>query len=117
MNVHRLISIREQLEARIPPKVVRQEVVWTPGSPSKVKVSEYPYRVWTLYNEFDPKKKPHLPFHPVHNSNAFMEDHVHDWLWSNGVLSYHSRVIDKSDGCWLLIEFADENPFTRSRLP
>jgi hypothetical protein len=98
-----------------PPKVVDQEVVWVRGVGDKVRLKEHPYRVWTLYNEINPLKKPKLPIQPKHNRNAFMEDYVHDWTYRNGVFSYNSHVMDAerrdSDGAWILIEYADRNPF------
>jgi len=58
--------------------------------------------VWTLYNETDKSKPPALPFSPVHNHNAFIEDRLHDWNIINGKFRYGSRVMDQD--VWVLVE-------------
>lgn len=68
---------------------------------------EEPVRVWTLYGHDDENAPPPLPFSPVHNKNAFLEDYVHDWNihgWGdNRFLDYASRVVDRP--VWILLEF------------
>jgi hypothetical protein len=58
-------------------------------------------RVWTLY-ENDKNKPPTLPFSPMHNHNAFIEDRIHDWNIVNGKFRYGSRVMDRD--VWILVE-------------
>jgi hypothetical protein len=97
------------------PKVIRQEVLWVPES-RRVPVTEFPYRIWTLYGHTDPEVRPALPMTPVHRNGAFMEDYVHDWnVRSVGtpemVLTYYSRAMDSR--VWILVEYANINPFAR----
>jgi hypothetical protein len=103
---------------REPPKVVRQLVLWVPENRHVALPDDaHPYRVWTLYGEGrnDPKTQPALPITPFHNHGAFMEDYVHDWNvhWDRKTgkhyLHYASRVMAHS--CWILVEYADNNPF------
>lgn len=87
----------------------RQAVVYYPhtleiGKPAQwVDVAEKPTRVWTLYLHRDPAAVPILPYEPLHNVNAFLEDQIHDWIWRDGRLKYYSRVIDGR--VWLLLEY------------
>ena len=67
-------------------------------------------RVWTLYAN-DKENPPALPFGPVHNYNAFLEDHIHDWRLESGRLRYYSRVTE--GGCWLLLEYTQHVPMNR----
>lgn len=62
-----------------------------------------PKRVWTLFHYEDPERPPSLPFEPIHRHNAFLEDKIHDWNWSNGMFRYGSRVADSP--VWLLLEY------------
>jgi len=51
---------------------------------------------------------PKLPFTPVHTENAFLEDHVHDYVLRQGQFHYYSRVTDLTkSGVWLLFEGHD----------
>lgn len=102
------------------PKVVRQEVHWVDLPLNRaVPLSEHPYRVWTLYGpgRDDPMTPPSLPIAPVHNQGAFLEDYIHDWTYryhpgqERHLLRYGSRVTN--EGTWILVEYADHNPFTR----
>lgn len=80
-------------------KNVRQEIVWVPPG-RKIQVLERPKRVWTLFSE----SKPELPFTPIHNHNAFLEDFLHDWNMVNATtLRYYSRVA--LDSVWILLEY------------
>lgn len=65
----------------------------------------------SIYNELDPHHKLKLPIQPKHNVNAFMEDFLHDWRYKDGWLHYFSRVVGQ--GVWLLIEYAENNPYDR----
>lgn len=109
------------IKRRIPVKYTRQELVflkeWIPaGQPGagcvnrakRVPIAERPGRVWTLYREDNESQPPQLPFVPVHNTNAFLEDYVHDWNEVRGkdgqlMLDYSSRVIDRP--VWILLEY------------
>lgn len=105
-----------------PGQIVRQELVFVEfnerkpdtlsrqAKPIKLPDMAIPSRVWTLYSESDPAKPPELPFLPVHNRNAFLEDWVHDWITRDGHLIYYSRVTETP--MWLLLEYR-ESP-TRS---
>ena len=84
--------------------VTRTEVVWVPKSrlaklqgmkPGKDGKLGRPFRVWTLYRESDPNKKPAPPSPPVHNNGAFLED----------TLRYYSRAIESE--VWILVEYTD----------
>lgn len=66
-------------------------------------LEKQPRRVWTVLTTFEQDKPPTLPFYPVHNQTAFLEDWVHDWNWDNGKFRYYTRVMDRS--CWILLEF------------
>lgn len=93
----------------------RQELVFVefydrkPGMPSKrakpiaLPDDEVPARIWTLYKELDSDKRPKLPYHPVHNHNAFAEDYVHDWDVRDRKLHYYSRITETP--MWLLLEY------------
>lgn len=90
----------------------KQELIWTnwieqtellsKGTFEIIHISQKPYRVWTL-PEFDINNKPKLPYYPKHNENAFLEDHLHDWIFQNGKLKYYTRVTATSH--WILIEY------------
>lgn len=88
------------------PEVKHQEVYWIPKD-RKVSITDQgkrPFRVWTLFLETDPDKKPSLPITPSHRGNAFLEDYVHDWNIERGnVLRYYSRAIQ--DSVWILVEY------------
>lgn len=85
---------------------MQQEVLWVPGSPSWTPLEgERPFRLWTLYQCTDPQVHPVLPFVPQHNVNAFLEDHMHDWILHRGKLKYFSRVVGPGEGVWLLLEY------------
>lgn len=59
--------------------------------------------VWTLYLHSDETAPPPLPYRPVHNKNAFLEDRMHDWnIDNNRQFKYASRVTDEP--VWVLIE-------------
>lgn len=92
---------------------MRQKLLWVPigvdtGAPA-LKCAPIPFRgknpnrVWTLLYERDETKQPALPFMPSHNSNAFIEDCLHDWNIHNGKFYYHSHVTD--GGVWVLLEY------------
>lgn len=93
-----------------------QSLVWVPGSPSTVNIDrdDRPFRVWTVYSATDPNAPPQLPLTPTHNQGFFLEDHVHDWVMRGGrKLKFFSRVVDRDEGCWLLLEWkepASSNP-------
>lgn len=79
-----------------------EEWVSNPPMPNRAKpiaLKDKPKRIWTLFGE----KSPELPFVPVHNVNAFLEDFVHDWNWAGGKLRYYSRVTDRP--VWILLEY------------
>lgn len=63
-----------------------------------------PKRLWTLIRESQ-GATPVLPYVPVHNQNAFLEDKIHDWNFANGKLRYYSRVVNAHEGVWLLLEY------------
>ncbi len=89
----------------MPRQVTRQEVLWVSSSrqvPFEGTVERGNLRIWTLYPHTDPDNRPELPYQPVHNVNAFLEDYVHDWNVQGGVLKYYSRVIHSD--VWILIE-------------
>lgn len=90
-----------------------QQVIWIPwdntvknftgGRPAPVLLASKPSRLYTIIGAQDEAVKPGLPISPVHLSNVFCEDIVHDWNWRDGVLRYFSRVMDR--GTWVLVEF------------
>jgi len=92
---------------------MRQKLLWVPigidtGAPALQCApiayrGKKPDRVWTLIYERDEAKKPVLPFMPSHNSNAFLEDRMHDWDIYNGKFYYTSHATD--GGVWILFEF------------
>jgi hypothetical protein len=92
---------------------MKQELLWIPigrdlGGESLVcdpvpYAGKKPSKVWTLFMEEDPDKKPELPYHPAHLQNAFIEDWLHDWDLVGGMFKYYSRVSE--GGVWLLLEF------------
>lgn len=70
-------------------------------------------RVWTLYTHENPDVRPELPYTPVHHTNAFLEDYVHDWTHRGGFLRYGSRA---SEGkVWILVEDLRPEPRPRRR--
>lgn len=89
---------------------MRQRVIFYPhelklfsGPNPSIELDEKPKLLWTLALERDGNKEPELPIIPVHGRNAFLEDFVHDWNWSNGKLRYYSRI--SNGGVWLLLEY------------
>lgn len=67
----------------------------------RLKVEKRPKRVWTLFED-----APTLPFVPVHNKNAFIEDYIHDWtMIDETTMKYYSRVV--LDSVWILVEYED----------
>lgn len=70
-----------------------------------ITVHRKPDRVWTLLGHSDRNRPPHPRLVPVHGQTAFIEERVHDWAWKEGVLRYYSRVVDRRDGVWLLLEY------------
>lgn len=68
-----------------------------------IDLAEEPRRVWTLYHHRDPETAPSLPIVPIHFTNAFLEDIVHDWVWRDGKFWYYTRAIDGR--VWLLLEY------------
>lgn len=66
-----------------------------------------PDYVWTVLRATDEAQKPELPLTPVHRSNAFLEDVMHDWAIRAGYLHYFSRIVDfeEEPGVWLLLEW------------
>ena len=98
------------------PKVTRQELLWVPET-RRVEIQEHPYRVWTLYGSTSHDTKPSLPITPVHLNGAFLEDFIHDWnvdrTGGKLALRYYSRAIESR--VWILVEYAENNPFTRKR--
>lgn len=87
-----------------------QTVVWLPANGlgrRQVEVGgcKRPQRVWTLCLNLEESNKPELPYSPRHHHNAFIEEHLHDWNYRNGMLTYYSRTMDVKRGCWLLIEW------------
>lgn len=93
----------------------RQELIWMPKSETArghvpfsggSNLPERPNRVWTLSYQTDESKPPTLPFTPVHNQTAFLEDFMHDWIIRSGNLYYFSRVVDlRQGGIWILLEW------------
>lgn len=68
--------------------------------------AEKPKRLWTLFDQMGkPDEPPALPLQPRHNVNAFIEDHVHDWVFRKGRIVYYSRAT--LGGCWVLAEYED----------
>lgn len=63
-----------------------------------------PSRVYTLLLPHA-DKAPTLPIQPAHGRNAFLEEHVHDWSWRDGVFHYYSRIANEP--VWLLLEYAE----------
>jgi hypothetical protein len=98
-------------------RVLKQTVLWVPESrrvalegPSRTAANT---RIWTLYHYESPDRPPELPYVPVHHSNAFLEDYVHDWNHEKGVLRYGSRA---SEGrVWILVEDLKPEPRPRRR--
>lgn len=82
----------------------RQEVLWIPESrraPVSFTEGKRPHRVWTLFNHTDPSKPPSLPITPVHHDNAFLEDHIHDWVVepSSSQLTKHNVCVRDDFSC------------------
>ena len=92
---------------------MKQELLWIPvgrdlGGESLVcdpvpYAGKQPSKVWTLFREDNPDKKPELPYPPIHHLNAFLEDWLHDWDLVGGMFKYYSRASE--GGVWLLLEF------------
>jgi len=85
---------------------VRQALLHVTGSPSITPCPKKPDRVWTILRD----KHPRLPFTPIFEVNAFPEDQIHDWKWSQGNLRYFSRITTENQPRWLLLEFGKEEP-------
>lgn len=84
---------------------MRQEVHWVPES-RLVPLTGKPKRVWTLVDGVgEPTFEHKLPMVPKHHDNAFLEDHIHDWVMHNGSLRYFSRVA--LNCVWILVEFEE----------
>lgn len=91
----------------------KQTLIWS-GNPVKAnnmvgfKFLPIPFnkgeilKLYTLYHFTDENNPPELPFTPVHNTNAFIEDMGHDWTQSESSVRYCSRIADR--GVWLLAE-------------
>lgn len=97
---------------------MRQKLLWVPAMESNGGFGHKrcvlpmdgetvrPFRVWTLYGHTDEASPPSLPFSPVHLTNAFLEDRIHDWnIMPDGRLRYYSRV--STGQVWLLLEWKD----------
>lgn len=109
----------EELSA-LPSYPYRQELLWIPhgcflldGIRSRpqvdpVPISSKPNRVWTLFLSRFQDRPPPLPILPIHNTNAFWEDVVHDWSVRGGKFHYCSRFIHDG-GVWVLLEYEKEN--------
>lgn len=95
---------------------MRQSLLWIPiGKPFGpddslfLRIDPIPYkgekpkRLWTLYEDVYSNVRPILPYHPVHNFNAFLEDYMHSWNIFNGYLDYYSHI--SNGGTWALLEF------------
>jgi hypothetical protein len=91
---------------------MRQELLWMPegidvGAYAKrcqvPYKGEVPSKLWTLYPHTSEATPPELPYTPIHNENAFLEDPHHDWRIVKEGLNYYSRVSE--GGVWLLLEF------------
>lgn len=93
---------------------MRQELLWVPsgeggdmprGGFRLPYAGPMPTTLWSLTSHRDPAAPPALPFRPVHQINAFVEDAVHDWKYDTtaNLLRYYSRV--SVGGHWLLLEF------------
>lgn len=70
-----------------------------PESPSKgmrfsrsIRMEKPPQTVVTVFPGEDT-----VDFKAQHNVTCFYEDHVHDWTWSKGWLTYGSRVVGPED--------------------
>lgn len=105
-------------------KVVYQEIFWVPNTrlvphpwppaadQSLISKSPVDMRVWTLFAKSHPKMKPDTSVEPIHNVNAFLEDHIHDWyLTKNDELRYYSRVCGHN--VWILIQYLEPQPQKR----
>ncbi|HDX8426152.1 TPA: hypothetical protein RQN23_000828 [Aeromonas veronii] len=115
--MHRkIVSMAPFIYAIIARKImekVKQTLIWS-GNPVKAnnmvgfKFMPIPFdkgeihRLYTLYHFTDENKPPELPFSPVHNINAFIEDKGHDWSQNDREIRFTSRVVDQ--GVWLLAE-------------
>jgi hypothetical protein len=91
---------------------MRQKLLWMPrGKTARGAVpfdEARPFRVWTLYQHVDEAVPPELPYTPQHLQNAFLEDHVHDWIIRAGSLQYYSRAVNlQHTGVWLLLEWQE----------
>lgn len=103
--------VGEEREAVVLPETAPQSLLFvgdwdTKGVVPKaapVRCEREPKRVWTLQHHTTVAGRPELPFAPVHLTNAFLEDKIHDWNWRAGVLTYRSRVADGP--VWLLLEY------------
>lgn len=77
-----------------------QTLHWVQKVPSIIVVKRKPKRVWTIIMD----SKPSLPIKPIHNVNAFLEDHLSDWVMVDPFhLRYFSRIT--SGEVWVLLEF------------
>lgn len=86
------------------PEIIRQEVYWVPKDRRVPIPGDRPYRVWTLFLETDPDKRPEIPAQVIHRHNGFLEDYIHDWNWRDGCLIYGSRAIESE--VWILLQYA-----------
>jgi len=79
------------------------EYYWVPEN-RLISIDTKPLKVWTVLPSHGGLDKNVIPDieTPLHNVNVFIEDYMHDWLWSNGKLKYSSRIIES--GVWIRVE-------------
>jgi hypothetical protein len=98
------------------PTVTHREIVWvdtTHRMPAEklARPGEKVYRVWTwlgISALADEPEKPELPARLVHGHNAFLEDYVHDWTLDARGFRYFSRIREKNEPTWIVVEYVAE---------
>lgn len=94
---------------------MRQEIfhITMAGGQATIELEEKPDLVW----RWGAQSRPEDDVEPRHLVNAQLEDMIHDWRWSSGVLTYKSRGLEDGESYWLIIQYDDDREVGRVDCP
>jgi hypothetical protein len=79
---------------------VSQELLYIMERRRPHDVPEKPDELWLLLHG-----RHALPLPLVHRHDAFLEDQMHDWHWSDGKLYYHGA---STPPCWVVLVYREK---------